>query len=461
MSKLIYSCVFFRKEYLDLLNLLLESFSRHDISKTKYLVIASPRFRSGIQDMFDAQGIDGDIWCLNDVYTQFGATCARLRIFSYPELHNYATLLYLDTDILITNPLEPIFDIELKSDKLYCHNQDITLNDWGKSKQLFIENDCDIDFERTVFTTGIMLFNNSIQMKELFSSILTHIEERIPGDYDLDGAYEEDFVIYQCFIQDCYDDMHLTKFTRNNCLVEDKDMILNHFCAQYKVLCATPEGKLDRMQIYLINVNPNKHRNIIHIGANKGDCLVTKATQYEPYHSITATDNCIFIEPIPYLFKQLKENYNTKYPGNSFVFIDKAVSNSIGEVEMTIASEENDFSKLPLWASMLGSIDPDHIAKHPDTDTLITEKITVPTTTLNELVNDSGMTEIDLLVVDVEGHDFQILIAYSFLIAPKKIIFEHKHMKSGDLSILMFRLMAKGYTQVGQTELDLILELSK
>jgi FkbM family methyltransferase len=463
MSKLIYSCIFFREDYLDLADLLLESYARYPLADTKYLIITGLHYKERVEALFDKHGIDGDTWCLN-IFTQFDATAARLHIFSYPDLDSYDQLLYLDCDILITNPLEPIFDIDLE-EKLYCFNQDITLNDWGRSKQLFVENNADIDFDRSVFSTCIILFKNCERIRSLFKDILDHIAERVPGDYDLDGAYEEDFVIYQCFIQDCYDDVHLTKYTRSNCLVEDKKMIFNHFCAMYKILCAKPDGKLDRMHLYLSRVDKNYSRNIIHVGANKGDCPTTKAIQYEPYHSVSINDSCVFVEPIPYLFEQLKENYDKKYPGNSFIFINKAVSNFTGEVEMIMASQENNFDEDGLGLfPYCSSIDLDFIARHEkiwNTKKVITEKITVPTITLNELVKGSGMKEIDLMIIDAEGHDFKVLMPYDFSIRPKTLIFEHHMIKEGDLAILLSRLMSMGYKQVGIGKLDIILEYSR
>jgi FkbM family methyltransferase len=413
--------------------------------------------------MFDAHGVDGDMWCVNSIYTQFAACCARLNIFNYPEIDKYDTLLYLDTDTLITNPLEPVFDIELE-DKLYGSQvTDATIDHWGNGKTLFLENKIDIALDSPqILSTCALLFKNCDKIKSLFSDILAHIAERVPGDYDLNGSFDQDFISYQCHIQDCYDNTHLTKFLRNCKLEPDSDMILNHFCSLFEDTCGLPVGKLELMQLYLTRSGMEGYaRDIIHIGANDGRAYHETESFYL-FDNVATGDRCIFIEPVPYLFKQLVDNYNEKYPGNNFTFINKAVSNQIGEVEMTIASEENDFDKLPLWATMVGSIDPDHIEKHtpPDMD-LITEKITVPTTTINEIVTDAGMTKIDLLQVDAEGHDFAILMGYDFSIKPARIAFEHHHLKAGNLAVLLTRLQMMGYKQIGFTELDIVLELSK
>jgi FkbM family methyltransferase len=459
-KRLVYSCVFFNENYLALTNLLLESFARHDTKNTKYLIIASPRFKPQIQKMFDDYGIDGDIWTL-PIYTQFGSACARLHIFSYPEIDDYSKILYLDVDMLITAPLEPLFNKEL-DEKLYAMQLvGATVTDWGNAGFLFRENDIEIASDRSTFTSCILMFKNCERIKALFLDIKKHIEERVPGDYKLKGAFDQDFIIYQCFIQDCYDNTYLNTVARSNGFAHEEGMILNHFSAVFETTCATPDNKLDRMKAYLARLGIKGYtRNIIHVGANVGKCYLepSDSIRYILFNEVSIYDNCIFVEPIPNLFKQLQENYNTEYPENNFIFINKAVSNAIGETEMTVASEANDFDDLPEWATMLGSIDPQHILKH-DID-LIMEKITVPTTTLNEIVNDTSMTSIDLLLVDTEGHDFHILNAYNFSILPKRIIFEHFHMPAGDLSALMFKLRLMGYERTGQTELDMDMRLS-
>jgi FkbM family methyltransferase len=468
MSNLIYSAIFFNEGYLALVDLLLESYQRTGNTTNKYLIITSPVYKKRIQAFFDKYEIDGDIWCLN-VFTQFDACCARLHIFSYSDIDKYENLLYLDCDVLITNPIDPIFDIQLE-EKLYAMSfEDANVDDWGNGGYLFKENKVDIAKDRTTFSSCIMLFKNCERIKSLFSDIIAHIKERVPEQYDLKGSFDQDFIIYHCFIQDCYNNTYMNKFARNNQLEDDKDMILNHFTAIHETTCGTPDGKLDWMHVYLSRAGIEGYtKNFIHIGANVGKCFHEPET-FQLFDIVSVHDHCVFVEPVPYLFKQLKENYNETYPGNNFIFLNKAVSNTIGETEMTIISEENDFENLPYWVNMISSINPDYGDKHllpidpsqtnENIPPLIKEQIIVPTTTLNEIIKEAHMTEIDILIVDAEGHDFEILIAYDFSILPKRIIFEHCHMKPGDLAILHKQLALKGYVVKGITELDYLMEL--
>ena len=200
------------------------------------------------------------------------------------------------------------------------------------------------------------------------------------------------------------------------------------------------------------------NKTIIQIGSHVGN------TNNDPIFNIVDNDTkLILVEPVPFLFEQLKNNYNKKFENNhNIIFINKAVSNFIGEIEMTIPSEKNDYSKLPFWASQLASVNSDHARGH--IDSLLVEKIIVETTTINQIVKEYNITQIDLLHTDTEGHDYTILMNYNFEIKPKKIMFEHKHM-DGLFTVgikyteLSNRLLTLGYKKTDQNSEDTTFEL--
>jgi len=165
-----------------------------------------------------------------------------------------------------------------------------------------------------------------------------------------------------------------------------------------------------------------KNKTIIQIGSHIGNTINDPI-----YKDIDQTTTLILVEPVPYIFKQLKENYKKKNIKNIY-FINKAVSNFIGHIELTTPSEKNDFTKLPFWASQLSSTRNDHISSINPNVKIITEKIIVETTTLDQIIKDYNLKEIELLHTDTEGHDYEILMNYSFIVKPKKILFEHCHM---------------------------------
>jgi len=200
-----------------------------------------------------------------------------------------------------------------------------------------------------------------------------------------------------------------------------------------------------------------KNKTIIQIGSHVGD------TQNDPiFNIIDKTTTLILVEPVPYLFEQLKQNYKNKNIDKIF-FINRAVSSYIGTIELTIPSQENDFSKFPFWASQLSSVNETHVTDH--IKDLITDTISVKTTTIDEIIKDYNVKEIELLHTDTEGHDYEIIMNYSFNIKPNKILFEHKHM-DGFLTVgkkyesLKNKLKSVGYIfKYNDTE-DTMFELS-
>ena len=201
-----------------------------------------------------------------------------------------------------------------------------------------------------------------------------------------------------------------------------------------------------------------KNKTIIQIGSHEG------FTCNDPIFSVVdSTTRLILVEPVPYLFTRLQKNYKERFRDNAnIIFINKAVSDFTGEIEMTVPSENNDFSRLPFWASQLGSINSEHATRH--IPHLQVEKIIVKTTTVNEIVKEYGIYEIELLHTDTEGHDYNILMAYDFKIKPRKIMFEHKHIDGlfcvgSKYMELSNRLTSLGYKKVHQDTEDTTFEL--
>ena len=69
---------------------------------------------------------------------------------------------------------------------------------------------------------------------------------------------------------------------------------------------------------------------IIQIGSHIGN------SDNDPLFNNINQNNIILVEPVPYLFQLLKKNYNEKYPEHNIIFINKAVSNFIGHIDLTI-----------------------------------------------------------------------------------------------------------------------------
>lgn len=196
---------------------------------------------------------------------------------------------------------------------------------------------------------------------------------------------------------------------------------------------------------------------IIQIGSHIGDSCNDPI-----FNKVDENDKIILVEPVPYLFEILKQNYNKKFPNNKFIFINKAVSNFIGQIKLTIPSLKNNFQEYPFWASQLSSVNSNHIKNH--IPNLITEEIIVETTTLNKIIEEYNIEKIDLLHTDTEGHDFNIIMNYNFNIKPRQIMFEHKHMDgflihNKKFNKLIEHLDKLGYSIIYKDTEDTIVEL--
>jgi FkbM family methyltransferase len=171
---------------------------------------------------------------------------------------------------------------------------------------------------------------------------------------------------------------------------------------------------LPEKDIYIIQVGS-------HIGNTSNDFL---------YNNINSNFKYIMIEPVPYLFNQLKENYKSY---NNITFLNIAISNYDGFIDLYVPSEMNDFKKLVNWTNQLACTNKDHIKTFvPE---CIVDKINVECKTLNTIIKEYNIKEIEYLYTDTEGHDYDILMDLDLLlIRPKNIIFENKHMDGPKLS---------------------------
>jgi FkbM family methyltransferase len=172
--------------------------------------------------------------------------------------------------------------------------------------------------------------------------------------------------------------------------------------------CITEHYPIQEETKYIIQVGS-------HIGNTPNDMLFNNIKPYFKY---------ILIEPITYLYNQLKENYKSF---NNVTLLNIAISNYDGIIDIYTPSLDNDFSKLVFWTSQLSSVNEDHIKTFvPD---CIVEKISVQCKTLNSLINEFDIKHIEYLYTDTEGHDYNILMDLNLsVIRPLNIVFENKHM---------------------------------
>ena len=167
-----------------------------------------------------------------------------------------------------------------------------------------------------------------------------------------------------------------------------------------------------RRVVYPANYNSTKYwieqlsydcpKYIVQIGAHDGktDDPVYKAINRNRQWS------CLFVEPIPYLYKRLKANH-----GDSprFHFEMAAIGDSSGSIPFYYIPESA-FREIPENYSQIGSFSREHVLSLSQgvVDDYITE-IEVPCMTFNDLLSKHQVDDIHVLIIDAEGYDWKIL----------------------------------------------------
>lgn len=213
-DNLLYFCVFHNKSYINLADLLLNTLKLYgevNYETTDVLIMTHSDYKKELEDIVNALNIPAKFWICKFT-TIMEAGCARLYIFGYKEIGQYKKILYLDTDILINKSVNPIFELGLDSTKLYAIEENI-ISDPLHGGQMF-------DFKvfnpnTPAYTTGILLFINSPEIKQLFNKILNHIQldkiKKIPYTVCLDQPY----IIYNSFMNNQYDNQLLKPYVTN------------------------------------------------------------------------------------------------------------------------------------------------------------------------------------------------------------------------------------------------------
>jgi predicted O-methyltransferase YrrM len=189
---------------------------------TEILVYTSRQFMKMIQKshLFNEDKIKFEI---NDTYSTIDAACkSRLDLFDLSSVNNYEKILYLDTDILIKDDVNKVFDV-CKKDLLYVLEEGEINNDlWGKT--LFGEEIHNYT-NKTAFTSGILLFNNCDTIKDLFHNIKLDIINR-PYKFT---CFDQPYIVYNAFKYGLYDNKVLKTLLVNNDTNIYSDKVIHHF----------------------------------------------------------------------------------------------------------------------------------------------------------------------------------------------------------------------------------------
>jgi len=291
----IFICIFNNEKYIDMFYLLLESiFIYGNLNEnTEILIYTSTKFMNIIKQshLFNDDNIKFEI---NDNYNTVDKACkARLDIFNFS--YNYEKILYLDTDIIIKNDINKVFDL-CQDNYLYALEEGDIKDDsdyWGKS--LFGE-EIDNYNDTTAFSSGILLFKNCEEIKQLFEKINEDIKNRHHFFND------QPFIIYNAFKYNLYNNKILKSVVVNNNCFLNENKIIHHFPGNP----GKYNYKIDFMNVFLnslkditIEYNIQKTKEIINnylipIINNCGELL--KGNIFTLHHTTTYTD--LFINKV-------------------------------------------------------------------------------------------------------------------------------------------------------------------
>ena len=133
----------------------------------------------------------------------------------------------MDTDILINNDINEVFNLEISSDKIYALEEGILNSDYYGSNFFDFSK---YDKNQTAFTSGILFFKNSLSIITLFNNINLHIKDNIYIKKNKPTPWlDQPFIVYNAVIENKYDNQILIKYVENNPTFVNPEKIIYHF----------------------------------------------------------------------------------------------------------------------------------------------------------------------------------------------------------------------------------------
>lgn len=246
MKNCIFCCVFTNINYVKMFYLLLESIHIYgDLdSNTDILIYTTTDFQNIIKQSH--LYCDNIKFVINDDYVSISdACCARLDLFNFEITSEYSKILYLDTDIIVKANIKPLFEL-CQKDILYTLEEGTITSDteyWGKT---LFGSEADKYSDKTAFTSGILLFNTSIAIRDLFAAIRRDMNIRKKQLV----FYDQPFIVFNAFHYNMYDNKILKDYAVNNTDDVQSTKIIHHFPGGPGVY----GHKIEKMAQYLMHI---------------------------------------------------------------------------------------------------------------------------------------------------------------------------------------------------------------
>jgi hypothetical protein len=306
MKNLIYTCIFFNKQYINLLNVLLESIYIYGNlnDNIDILIYTNTEFKNIIiESNFNCKNI---IFEINNNYIELtDAFFARLDLFEFDIINNYNKILYLDSDIIIIDDINKIFDNDI--DNIIYANEEGSIDNskseaWACS---FFKDDLDKYEDKSAFSSGVLLFNNHYIIKKLFENIKNHVK------YDkekniLNIFYDQPYFVYHCKKINLINNKLLKNFIKDNLgdfLMNNKENIIVNDDI-YKNLNNNAKNYIKNRKLNIKNILKDKDNSIIiHFNNSPGDFLSKYVIITNKFYSLKNLNIDIIFNNIKYYCK--------------------------------------------------------------------------------------------------------------------------------------------------------------
>jgi len=162
------------------------------------------------------------------------------------------------------------------------------------------------------------------------------------------------------------------------------------------------DGELALQRAILRTVDPQRAPVIFDVGANIGDW--TAALLEAPWPALPRGGQAHLFEPSPASFRKLQIRFAREIQSGTVVIRQLALSQASGTADLYLSEPTAGTNSLH---------------QHPGLD--VNERLQIDLSTLDGYCADQGIEHIDLVKVDVEGHDLAVLRGGSGLLRRQSI----------------------------------------
>lgn len=201
------------------------------------------------------------------------------------------------------------------------------------------------------------------------------------------------------------------------------------------------ESYLDLMFLF------SKEVSMLQVGANDGSMC-------DPIRKFVLQGKLkgIMLEPQPDVFTRLVEGYKSV---EGLTFINAALSDRDGTMSLYLVDPDlvSQYKDL----SGVASFSKDHVYKEiksnlhrltlPKTSVdACVYSVEVSTLTYAMIIENYNIASLDLLMLDVEGFDYEAIMLFPFdMIRPKAVVYEYKHLPDKKRDVIEKKLTSLGY----------------